>query len=127
MERLLALAALEGPVAGEAVAVALEVVGHLLLPGIDEPDLLVIGHAAHFDEQTDVVSRVVVDLEEVEYPALVRAGHAVPRLHHFNLPRRQERSRMTAGGVRRGSSRTGPVPGQAPRLSPSAGASRGRP
>src|SRR5437867_2634139 len=68
-DRLGALAAVEKAVAGEAVTVAGEEVGHLFLPGVDEAHPLVIGHAAHLEKQADVLPRLVVDAEELEDPA----------------------------------------------------------
>src|SRR5580765_3253836 len=56
-QRLVAGAALEALVAGEAVAVLGEEIGHLFLPGVDEADPLVVGHRAHLDEQADVFPR----------------------------------------------------------------------
>src|SRR5207249_3620424 len=65
-ERLRALAAIEHAVAREAVPVAGEEVGHLLLPGVDEAHPLVIGHPAHLEKQPDVLARLMVDPEELE-------------------------------------------------------------
>src|SRR3989442_1345063 len=56
-ERLRALAALEQTVARETVAVAREELGHLLLPCVDEPHLLVVRHGAHLEEQADILAR----------------------------------------------------------------------
>src|SRR6267143_971950 len=72
---LRALAAHEKTVAGEAVAVAGEEVGHLLLPGVDEAHPLVVGHVAHLEKEADVLAGLIVDPEEIEDPAL--AGCAV--------------------------------------------------
>ena len=77
--RLFTIAALEQTVAGEAVAVAGEIVRHLLLPGIDEPDLLVVAHVGHADEQTDVLAGPVVVPQQVEDSAVLvaRSAHAL--------------------------------------------------
>src|SRR5262245_25184566 len=81
-ERLFALAALEEAVAGEAVAVVGEEIGHLLLPGVDEADLLVVGHRAHADEQADVLARLVIGAQQIEDAAGV-SGRCV---HPGRLP-----------------------------------------
>src|SRR5262245_11536618 len=79
-ERLLATAALEGAVAGEAETVLGEEVGHLLLPGVDEADRLVVGHRAHVHEETDVLARLVIGAQQLEDAPLFfgRVGHSMP-------------------------------------------------
>src|SRR2546426_5492569 len=77
-ERLRALAALEQTVAGETVAVIREELGHLLLPRVDEPHLLVVRHGAHLEKQADVLAGLVVDAEELEDRSLVGGAAHVP-------------------------------------------------
>src|SRR2546427_7265113 len=91
-ERLRALAALEQTVARETVAVAREELGHLLLPCVDEPHLLVVRHGAHLEEQADILARLVVDPEEFEDRSLVGGAAHVSLLHrgdasHASTPR----------------------------------------
>src|SRR5437867_2904832 len=107
-ERLRALAAIEHTIAGETVAVTCEELGHLLLPRVDEPHLLVVRHGAHLEEQADVLARLVVDAEELEDRSLAGGVDHVPlpwmgtpvmlarRARCLNAPRGTLRSRRSA-------------------------------
>src|SRR5215510_11646665 len=80
-ERLRALTASELTIAGEAVAVAGEEVGHLFLPGIDEPDLFVVRHRTHVEQQADVLARLVVEAEKLEDLLVVCGASHASLLH----------------------------------------------
>src|SRR2546428_8777788 len=128
-DRLRALAAIQETVAGEAVTVAGEEVGHLFLPGVDAAHSLVIGHAAHLEKQADGLPRLGVDPEELEDPA--RAGgavHVLLRIPHEGMLARAPthlNARPADPRGRRSSTEPGslsayldgpiPAPGHAPR------------